>query len=1010
MSQISDNDDLPSRLPSSVKPVIETSESENKLQSGESPPRAKPTQTDTGPTSSGKNEPVMGFDPGDWLQRSYSMLLTALEQGRKADTLHLLPNQALLHLTSTERRIATLENQLRTMKQDLYNLPEDQRKMQQKKKINHDLVYNNVLQFSNPTDFRISARTHEVPPEELPSLEVLCNEQMNGKVNLPSPTGLDKFGAKSHQWPEQLRIRYSPLISYLSEITRLSVFPSPTYGPPPGVSKKPSGVVILRPFKLLCLYEDKIRQGLSRYKATTLGKSRKDPSEIPRSDSRDSSGEDSWAREVLEKNLELLVEFLDTGLSATLDLRRQIKDGTATEIAYADLWHLFHVGGLVLISSDISHAYRVVNFVGGREVLTDRVESHPDLQRAPLDGFMIDCISLEFDGSNYVPNLVTISIRPFVGHQAITSLAVYPMKFHPDAKVLGERLTEQGTRYLELTKAPFCHMLMTGKTLDEPPHEVDSPVIVDMNMAFNSMSDEQRPDERVTEECLTEADRRETQLAPYCEHGSDREGCCGSDVIFKDLKLDQTRQSVFMRNKIRLFAPRTAAELDADDLFLLPSWVYGFVLRSRRWVKMRLCDLSDVTFDNDFNALLLPKRHKETIQAMVKVHENARIDTLSGVASVGSGIDIVRGKGSGLVFLLHGEPGVGKTSTAECVADDTKRPLFPVTCGDIGETAIEVETNLHKNFGLAQKWGCVLLLDEADVFLAKRNKTDLRRNAVVSVFLRSLEYYSGILFLTTNRVGGIDPAFKSRIHMSLFYPQFNLEYTLKLYDVFIKRARTEQEKTGSFLFKIKDKEIKKFAKKHYRQLEREGIGAWNGRQIRNAFQAAIALAEHKSQQKRERQDPDDSLPTLGEEQFSIVAESSREFERYLISTLGGTDADMAKQDHLRADRYLSSQPEPTAVARGYRAMHKSARTGVQQQVSRDPESESDSDDDSDDDDDNDDDSDMGDFGRVKKAKGKGKAVATPSATSKAEAGKTDIDMDRFEEFMRFKRYESQMGK
>lgn len=81
---------------------------------------------------------------------------------------------------------------------------------------------------------------------------------------------------------------------------------------------------------------------------------------------------------------------------------------------------------------------------------------------------------------------------------------------------------------------------------------------------------------------------------------------------------------------------------------------------------------------------------------------------------------------------------MGKTSTAECVADETQRPLFPITCGDIGETAMEVEVNLHKNFNLAQRWGCVLLLDEADVFLAKRNKTDLRRNAVTSVFLRSL--------------------------------------------------------------------------------------------------------------------------------------------------------------------------------------------------------------------------------------------------------------------------------
>jgi AAA+ superfamily predicted ATPase len=57
---------------------------------------------------------------------------------------------------------------------------------------------------------------------------------------------------------------------------------------------------------------------------------------------------------------------------------------------------------------------------------------------------------------------------------------------------------------------------------------------------------------------------------------------------------------------------------------------------------------------------------------------------------------------------------VGKTSTAECVADYTKRPLYPITCGDIGDNATTVESNLEKNFSLARQWNCVLLLDEAE--------------------------------------------------------------------------------------------------------------------------------------------------------------------------------------------------------------------------------------------------------------------------------------------------------
>ena len=61
-----------------------------------------------------------------------------------------------------------------------------------------------------------------------------------------------------------------------------------------------------------------------------------------------------------------------------------------------------------------------------------------------------------------------------------------------------------------------------------------------------------------------------------------------------------------------------------------------------------------------------------------------------------------------------------------------------------------------------------MLLDEADVFLAKRKTEDIERNSIVSVFLRIMEYYKGLLFLTTNRVGTFDEAFKSRVHISLF--------------------------------------------------------------------------------------------------------------------------------------------------------------------------------------------------------------------------------------------------
>lgn len=149
--------------------------------------------------------------------------------------------------------------------------------------------------------------------------------------------------------------------------------------------------------------------------------------------------------------------------------------------------------------------------------------------------------------------------------------------------------------------------------------------------------------------------------------------------------------------------------------------------------------------DNAWQDLEIPVGHKNIVQSLIDTHfsqDKAR-DTQ---------FDLVRDKGKGVIILLHGVPGVGKTATAECVAASNQRPLLPITCGDLGLKPQEVEATLQTSFQLAQAWNCVMLLDEADVFLAQRTNQDIERNALVSVFLRVLEYYEGVLFLTTNRV------------------------------------------------------------------------------------------------------------------------------------------------------------------------------------------------------------------------------------------------------------------
>jgi hypothetical protein len=123
--------------------------------------------------------------------------------------------------------------------------------------------------------------------------------------------------------------------------------------------------------------------------------------------------------------------------------------------------------------------------------------------------------------------------------------------------------------------------------------------------------------------------------------------------------------------------------------------------------------------------------------------------------------DVVPGKSGGTTILCKGAPGLGKTLTAEVYAEVVGKPLYRVHSGQLGVTAASVEAALTAILRRAARWDCVLLLDEADVYIRRRDN-DLQHNAIVAEFLRTLEYFSGLLFMTTNRVGDIDDAILSR--------------------------------------------------------------------------------------------------------------------------------------------------------------------------------------------------------------------------------------------------------
>ncbi|KAI0152842.1 hypothetical protein GGR57DRAFT_492579 [Xylariaceae sp. FL1272] len=559
----------------------------------------------------------------------------------------------------------------------------------------------------------------------------------------------------------------------------------------------------------------------------------------------DNSSDDQLARTDLREMLRIIkTSSGDVRLDRYFKNREAfLREGTITHDA---LWTLFPPGTLIM--GRPCH--------GEPQVF---VVDHCDGFVSDDDTFFLVCFCFDWDGSRFKRVPFELGIDGWGGdRKSVTWLPFYPLDFYEEEDLDRERsvqklrksLIKRGTQYTDLCRAEKGKQMFnyldgdaffyTGGAF---LHNSESDLSVDLSRQRKSSSSANSVETEVATPGLGTNWKPVdgaviVDFASYLTYQSATAPVLGALGTSKGSLVElspERRARHEFKDMYRLEWDRHSPGTDiSDEQYLCcPPRVLGYALKQKTWVQLLVKHIKDADEANDStfqNKLQLDEEDKSLIAKSVKAHSELR---KRGKGTSSRGLDdFAPGKGRGLVIMLYGQPGVGKTLTAESVAQMTRKPLLSVGVSDIGIEGDKVEMNLQKVFALAGLWEAVLLFDEADVFLESRGEgdNDLRRNAMVSVLLRVLEYYEGILILTTNRMKSLDIAVQSRIHLAVKFADLSGDQKFRIYESFLTQLDDKHLVTGY-------QEIMKWVKAHGRKFD------FNGRQIRNVISTALGVAQ-----------------------------------------------------------------------------------------------------------------------------------------------------------------------
>ncbi|MCJ1244500.1 hypothetical protein MMC30_001698 [Trapelia coarctata] len=540
--------------------------------------------------------------------------------------------------------------------------------------------------------------------------------------------------------------------------------------------------------------------------------------------------EDKQAR----SDLKLLLDIISTSSGVDklgMYFKEREQHTKNRTITYEALWTLFSPGCLVYAEPFLKQSQI---FIVGSSMVDFPAEGRRVMP------WSISCWGYDWNGETFDRRAYEFEFEKFVGPKPINSLPCYPLEFYTHGN------GNETERLQSSLLARGWKVLYRG---------IGISTIDNATQVTRVNDDDDRSYITSSTEELTKSTRRKLTKLMTCDvkegttvmidflsyfQYADKIGRLGdlkSSGEDNECGCPSCRSNKVLSNLLKFDYDGATGDEEFEPLQLMmcPPRVLGYVIERKMWAQLRVEDVKPVenvngpdTFDEK---LKLEPNTKDMLRDLVTNHEAGK-QSKDGKRTKGIQ-DVIQGKGDGLVILLHDmilfNLGI---LHAEHIAMRARKPLFAVGVTDVGVVPEKVQVNLERMFDLAGTWEAVLLIDEADVFLDSRagkgGQTDIRRNALVSVLLRVLEYYQGILILTTNRIRDFDIAVQSRIHLAIKYDDLSRDQKIDIFN--------------SFLEQVKEKGHIENWDKVCKWVTKEANYNLNGRQIRNIVTSAMGLA------------------------------------------------------------------------------------------------------------------------------------------------------------------------